>query len=126
MALQQLFLALADAYGGPLEIEATARQALLAANPGEASAFASIPLPQVFLDTMQAPDAHHVCQMIGETLLPWAPPQTTSDPAYVEHSRPKVHVELLGPDGLVKYDQVRLGLYGMLSDFEYGFLTHHA
>ena len=42
------------------------------------------------------------------------------------HSLPKVHVELLGPDGLIKSNSVRLGLYGMLPNFEYGIRTHPA
>jgi hypothetical protein len=38
----------------------------------------------------------------------------------------KVHVELLGPDGLVRSDVVRLGVYGILPNSEYGLRTHPA
>jgi hypothetical protein len=44
----------------------------------------------------------------------------------VAHSLPKVNVELLGPDGLIKSNVIRLGLYGMLPNFEYGIRTHPA
>ena len=38
----------------------------------------------------------------------------------------KVHVELLGPDGLVHSDSLRLGLYGMQPGCDYGIRTHPA
>jgi hypothetical protein len=37
-----------------------------------------------------------------------------------------VHAELLGPDELVRSDVVRLGVYGMLPNNEYGLRTHPA
>jgi len=84
------------------------------------------PLPDEILDVMTSDDAHPACAVIMETPLLWTPPQTSSDPTYIAHSLPKSHVELLGPDGLVKSDTVRLGLYGMLPGHEYGLRIHPA
>ncbi|MDP5348599.1 MAG: dimethylsulfonioproprionate lyase family protein, partial [Paracoccaceae bacterium] len=78
------------------------------------------------LDVMTRPDALPVCSLIAALPFDWAPPQTSSTPLYVEHSRAKVHVELLGPDGLIRSDRVRLGLYGMTPHAEYGIRTHPA
>ena len=62
---------------------------------------------------MARSDANPVRKIISELPFNWVPPQTSSDQVYVEHSKSKVHIELLGPSGLVKSNQVRLGLYGM-------------
>ena len=32
----------------------------------------------------------------------WVPPKTSDDPLYTAHSHSKVHVELLGPQGIIK------------------------
>ena len=56
----------------------------------------------------------------------WPPPETSNDPLYIKHSISKVHVELLGPNGLVKSDKVRLALYGMKPGAEYEIRTHVA
>ena len=66
------------------------------------------------------------CRLIGELPIHWAPPETSPDPLYKEHSHCKAHVELLGPTGLVASSKIRLGLYGMLADSEYGIRTHPA
>jgi len=71
-------------------------------------------------------DAHPVCKLIVDTPFHWTPPQTSNDPLYVEHSLAKVHVELIGPGGLVKSNDVRMGLYGMLPNNEYGIRIHPA
>jgi len=126
MSLEPLFTALSDVFAGPLEIETHARGALLAAAPNASHNAKATPLPQPFLDVMKASDAHPVCALIAETPLPWAPPQTSDDPTYMAHSMPKAHVELLGPDGLVHSSDVRLGLYGILPQAEYGLRTHPA
>ena len=42
------------------------------------------------------------------------------------HSLRKAHVELVGPDGLVESDSIRLGLYGMKPGANYGIRTHPA
>ncbi|MEO3413387.1 dimethylsulfonioproprionate lyase family protein [Roseovarius sp. CAU 1744] len=126
MSLGPLFRALADAFDGPLEIELQARAALLSADTSAAGPAAAIDLPGPFLEVMARPEAHPVCRVIAGVPLPWAPPQTSPDPDYVAHSLPKRHVELLGPDGLVGSDTVRLGLYGILPRAEYGIRTHPA
>lgn len=126
MNLQQLFLTVADALDGDREIEIFARKELrenaaVAEFEGETQA-----LPDPIIEVMSAENAHGACRVIAQTSLPWAPPQTSGSAEYVEHSRPKVHVELLGPDGLVKSNRVRMGLYGILPNSEYGIRTHPA
>ena len=56
----------------------------------------------------------------------WRPPETSRSPLYVKHSIFKSHVELVGPGGLVESKSIRLGLYGMLPNSEYGVRTHPA
>jgi hypothetical protein len=124
--LQILFEALAEAFDGPEAIERHAQDALRSADFETQDAYDVTPLTEPFLRIMAEAEADPVCKVIAETPLPWAPPQTSTNPLYVAHSRPKVNVELLGPDGLVKSNKVRLGLYGMLPDFEYGIRTHPA
>lgn len=128
MWMQTLFEELAATLDGPEAIERHARQALLDAAPlANAAAPAEWqPLPDPIMGVLQAGDALPVCRLIAQSRFPWAPPKTSSDPKYVEHSLPKVHVELLGPEGLIKSDTLRLGLYGMLPNFEYGIRTHPA
>ncbi len=126
MSLRALFDALADAFDGPEPIETCARETLRAAAPHAQSRGDTSPLPQPFLTVMARPEAHPVCALIARTPLMWAPPQTSTDPTYVAHSLPKAHVELVGPDGLVPSDTVRLGLYGILPHAEYGIRTHPA
>ena len=126
MTLRPLFDALAEVFDRPEAIERAARNALLDAADRAGPAQSTVPLARPFLDVMSAADAHPVCATIADTPLPWAPPQTSDDPQYTAHSLPKVHVELLGPDGLVRSDRVRLGLYGILPGAEYGIRTHPA
>ena len=127
--MEKLFAALAEVFDGDLPIEGHAREALRAsvaeAAALEVSADAS-PLPEDFLRVMQQASAHPVCKLIAAAPLQWTPPQTSDDPLYVKHSLSKVHVELLGPKGLVRSDAVRLGLYGMSPHAEYGVRTHPA
>ena len=125
MRLKALFDAVANSLDGPLEIERHGRESLLRAQPEDIETDTA-PLPDSVLEQMRAPEAHPVCALIAETPLHWTPPQTSSDPKYIADSLAKVHVELLGPSGLVKSDQVRLGLYGMLPHAEYGIRTHPA
>ena len=126
MDLQTLFNALADVFDGPEAIEKHARVALLTATPLNKNDCRAIALSKPFLDVMAEVDAHPVCKIIAQTPLPWVPPQTSKDAQYVKHSLPKVHVELVGPGGLVKSRSVRLGLYGILPNSEYGIRTHPA
>lgn len=126
MKLTALFNAVAEALDGPLEIEQLGASELRKA--ADAARYDGVvsPLGKQFTEVMAEEGAHPACQLIAITPLHWTPPQTSSDPKYIEHSFPKVHVELLGPSGLVKSDKVRLGLYGMLPNSEYGIRTHPA
>lgn len=83
-------------------------------------------LPQPFIDVMTAQDADGICEHILSMPFSWAPPTTSDSPLYLEHNHSKMHVELLGPDGLVPTDSLRLGLYGILPHSEYGIRTHPA
>ncbi|NNE80695.1 MAG: hypothetical protein HKN18_10540 [Silicimonas sp.] len=126
MGLGQLFCQLATVFDGDLDIERNAAAALVQAAPRARDGSKSARLPSAVRDVLLAPDAHPVCSLIAEHRFDWAPPTTSDDPLFVEHSLPKVHVELLGPGGLVHSSKVRLGLYGMLPEHEYGLRTHPA
>ena len=126
MKLDRLFRGLAEVFDGPMPIENTARQALLEAAETANYTGPITPLRQPFLDMMDQSNAHPVSALVKEAALDWAPPQTSKDPLYVAHSHPKAHVELLGPDGIVHSTKVRLGLYGILANAEYGIRTHKA
>lgn len=124
--MQALFAALADVLDGPLEIEKAGRAAILSATPPASCPGVPTPLPNAVLDVMAQPNAHPACALVRATPLPWAPPETSPDPLYKQHSGAKVHVELLGPNGVAHSDRVRLGLYGILPGAEYGLRTHPA
>lgn len=126
MSLPDLFNAVAEVLDGDLAIERQARAALLAANPSARYQGPVQPLPDSMVQVLSAPDAHPTCRKLLDTPLNWVPPQTSSDPAYVAHSHKKVHVELIGPGGLVPSDGIRLGLYGIGPQSEYGLRTHPA
>lgn len=126
MSLPDLFRAVAAAFDGPEEIEAVAKEALLAANPPMRFTGDPTPLPESILAVMRAPDAHSVCDLIASEPLAWAPPRTSASAAYVAHSTFKAHVELIGPDGICPSDDVRLGLYGFQPGGDYGLRTHPA
>ena len=126
MRLAGLFKAVAGVFDGSLEIENHAREALLATAEEAVYDGPHTTLPEAFLAAMAASGAHPACAEVAKARLLWAPPETSDDPDYVEHSRPKVHVELIGPDGIVAHNRVRLGLYGMLPHAEYGLRTHPA
>lgn len=125
MSIRDLFKALADVYCADTPIERAARAALLFSD-AQSIAFTSTELRAPFLEVMTASNAHPICSQLMGTPLPWAPPSTTSSEKYIKDSLPKAHVELLGPNGLVKSDRVRLGIYGMMPDSEYGMRTHPA
>ena len=84
----------------------------------------SLALP--FLDVMTKENAIPICADILNFPFAWVPPKTSDDPLYTAHSHSKVHVELLGPQGIIKSKFVRLGLYGILPNSEYGIRTHPA
>lgn len=126
MALADLYTALADALDDSVPIERAAATGL---RGGAASARLTDPpavLPPTVSDALSAPDAHPVCKLILAQPLPWAPPQTSQDPTYAAHSTNKVHVELLGPEGLAPSQTLRVGLYGIEPHAHYGVRTHPA
>ncbi len=126
VTLEALFRSVATALDGDRAIEAQARAHLIKAAPGASAACQPIDLPASLHSVLRAPDAHAICGLVSTTPLPWAPPRTSDDPAYVAASHLKVHVELLGPDGLVYAPNLRLGLYGMQPGADYGIRTHPA
>ena len=75
---------------------------------------------------MERADANPICKLIIEMQFKCGPPETSNGPLYIKHSISKVHVELLGPNGLVKSDKDRLALYGMKPGAEYEIRTHVA
>lgn len=116
---------LADVFDGDRVIEKTVRQELTRVSQAYFST-KQCALPAPIVSVMQQADAHPLCDDIIEMPLDWRPPETSKSPLYAEHSVFKSHVELVGPDGLVKSESVRLGLYGMLPHSEYGVRTHPA
>lgn len=126
MKLDQLFFALADVFDGQRSIELFARDELLSHASQAELQSQGVPLPDTVLEVMSRDDAHPVCDLISDIPFHWRPPQTSSDPLYVKHSLSKVHVELIGPGGVVQSETVRLGLYGMVPGAEYGIRTHPA
>ncbi|MGI9357559.1 MAG: dimethylsulfonioproprionate lyase family protein [Rhizobiaceae bacterium] len=125
--LHDFYIALAGALNGTLPIEAVGKQALLDhADEAFAEPEAATPLPQDVLDVIQADDAHPCCKLLASAPLNWAPPLTTDDPDYIEVSKRKVLVELIGPEGLVKRNTIRMGVYGISPGVEYGIRTHPA
>ena len=126
MALKPIFLQLENIFSGSLTIECHVRSELQRANTDIDFLTSPTTLSPSFRSVMERSDAHHICKLINDTPFDWAPPKTSNDPLYIEHSKSKVHIELLGPDGLVRSDKVRLGLYGMTPNSEYGLRTHPA
>ena len=125
ISLQCFLYNLADVFDGEKEIEKTARRELRKVSQANFSAQRSA-LPIPILSVMQQSDAHPLCSDIIGMPFDWRPPETSLSPLYAKHSVFKSHVELLGPDGLVKSEIVRLGFYGMLPNSEYGVRTHPA
>ena len=77
------------------------------------------PLSKPFVDVMTSGTAHNICQDILQIPFSWAPPNTSDNPLYVAHSHSKAHVELLGPQGIITSQKIRLGLYGILPVSEF-------
>ena len=125
ISLKSFLLNLADVFDGDKEIEKTARRELRKTSQANFST-EQCALPAPILSVMQQSDAHPLCGDIVEMPLDWRPPETSKSPLYAKHSIFKSHVELVGPDGLVKSESIRLGLYGMLPNSEYGIRTHPA
>ena len=123
--LKSFLVNLADVFDGDIEIEKTARRELCKVSQAKFST-KQCPLPAPILSVLQQPDAHPLCGDIIGMPFDWRPPETSNSPLYTKHSIFKSHVELVGPDGLVKSKALRLGLYGMLPNSEYGVRTHPA
>jgi len=123
---EELFLALSDCLDSSLAIEERGKEELRKAACCQIEVTDAKPLPPAYQEIFLQEDARPVCKLIAEAGFDWSPPKTSDDPAYVRDSVAKAHVELVGPDGLVKSDKVRLGLYGMLPGYEYGLRTHLA
>jgi hypothetical protein len=150
LTISALFNELADIFAADVAIETHARAALKSAalksaalqsaalqsaahqqisghvdrQPAPAGYPAPPPTPLVSI--MAAPDALPVCQHLLQLPLDWSPPTTSSDPLFIKHSQPTVHIELVGPGGLVHADDIRIGLYGMTPNATYGIRTHPA
>ena len=126
MDLKPIFHQLESIFSGPLSIESHVRSELQCANTDIDFSYSPTPLPPSFINVMNRSDSHPICKLINDTPFDWVPPKTSNDPLYIEHSKSKIHIELLGPDGLIRSDKVRLGLYGMKPNSEYGLRTHPA
>ena len=126
MTLADLFDGLCDLLNGESPIERHAQAELRRARADAPQPQEPTALAAPFLEVMAHHSAHPLCPLISSLPFCWAPPQTSSDPLYRDHSHFKAHVELLGPAGLVASSQVRIGLYGMLPHCEYGLRTHPA
>jgi hypothetical protein len=145
LTISALFNELADIFAADVAIETHARAALQSAalksaalqsaahqqisghvdrQPAPAGYPAPPPTPLVSI--MTAPDALPVCQHLLQLPFDWSPPTTSSDPLFIKHSQPTVHIELVGPGGLVHADDIRIGLYGMTPNATYGIRTHPA
>ena len=126
MLIANFYTALAETLDGPAAIESKARRALLAATSSVRTPSNVTALPQPFFDAMAQPDALPICRMIASTPFHWAPPETSTDPRYQAMGASKTHVELVGPDGMAHSDSIRVGLYGIMPNSEYGIRTHPA
>ena len=129
-----LLKSLAEFFDSPLAIDRTAKAVLLQAAQNPVPELGPVteldceatPLHREFIEVMKAEDAHPVCASILALPFDWKPPQTSDDPAYQALGHIKAHVELIGPDGLIPSQEVRIGLYGILPHSEYGIRTHPA
>ena len=126
MALEILFEGLCELLSEEDPIEGNARLELQKAITTASQPQPLTRLADPFLEVMARDSAHPLCHLISRLPFCWAPPRTSQDPLYQEHSHFKAHVELLGPTGLVVSSKVRIGLYGMLPHSEYGLRTHPA
>ena len=126
MSLETIFRELQSIFSDQLEIERKAIEALQNASFRDYKPSKHTSLPTELVNVMQEEQAHEICKSILKAELDWCPPKTSTDKLYIEHSKRKAHVEILGPNGLIKSDMVRIGLYGMLSQSEYGIRTHPA
>ena len=103
MSLKLFLLNLADAFDGDIESEKSARLEITGVSQAHFNTKkCAFPDPIVYL--MQQSDAHPLRDDIIALPFDWRPPKTSKSPLYAKHSVSKSHVELVGPDGLVKSD----------------------
>ena len=126
MSLEAIIVELQSVFSGTTDIERRALEALQKASIEKFKSVKSTPLPAEIVNVMEEEQAHPICKSILNAELDWCPPTTSNDKLYIEHSKRKAHVEILGPNGLITSNSVRIGLYGMLSQSEYGIRTHPA
>ena len=126
MSLEAIIIELQSVFSGTTDIERRALESLQKASFEKFKSAKSTPLPAEIVNVMEEEQAHPICKSILNTELDWCPPTTSNDKLYIEHSKRKAHVEILGPNGLITSNSVRIGLYGMLSQSEYGIRTHPA
>ncbi len=125
LSLKSFLFDLADVFDGDIEIEMIAKRELRKVSKANFS-MKQCDLPAPIISVMQKSDSHPLCGDIIGMPFDWRPPETSKNPLYAKHSIFKSHVELVGPDGLVESESIRLGLYGMLPNSEYGVRTHPA
>ena len=126
MSLEAIIVELQSVFSSTTDIERRAVEELQKASIEKFKSVKSTPLPAEIVNVMEEEQAHPICKSILNTELDWRPPTTSNDNLYIEHSKRKAHVEILGPNGLISSKSVRIGLYGMLSQSEYGIRTHPA
>lgn len=124
--LEMFFRNLADVFTGTADIEKNARSALLAATCPKALTDNKTTLKAPFSDIMLQNDAHPICDSILRMNFNWSPPTTIDEESYIRDSINKLHVELIGPSGIVNSNSIQIGLYGMLAHNKYGIRTHPA
>ena len=98
MSLGTLFQSLTRVLDPSSSIEAAALSALNErATEAENSTFAQATLQEPFQDVLNADSAFPVCSLICSTPLPWAIPETSSDPRYRADSVKKMLVNHSDP-----------------------------
>ena len=100
MKLAMLFEGLCDLLSKDSTIEKNAIAELRRAKTEISPPQDPTSLPTPFLEVMKRDSAHPVCHLISQLAFHWAPPNTSSNHLYQEHSHFKAHVELLGPTDL--------------------------
>jgi len=126
MSLNILFPELAKVFYRENKIESFARFTLQNTTSEKLLSLGGNGLDKSIIKVMKQKNSHPVCKTILGMPFDWTPPKTSQDPLYIQHSIAKAHVELIGPTGLVKSNDIRIGLYGMLPNTEYGVRTHPA
>ena len=115
MSLETIFRELQSIFSDQLEIERKAIEALQNASFQDYKTDKHTSLPKELVNVMQEEQAHEICKSILKAELDWCPPKTSTDKLYIEHSKRKAHLEILGSNRLIKSYVVRIGLYDMLN-----------